>query len=133
MNEYEIFVVDDDQIHNLLLKKTFEKVALSSRFRFFDRTEDALSALMDIEDEGGVLPRMILIEPFMNQRKGFMFLEIYQNRFFRKHPEIEVLALTKSIWEKHKRQVLQWHCVSNYLIKPFTHEIINKLYPQYVN
>jgi response regulator of citrate/malate metabolism len=133
MNKAEIFVVDDDQIHNLLLQKTFEKVDLSSKLKFFNRSEDALSALMDLEDEGESLPKMILVEPFMNQRKGFLFLEIYQNRFFRNHQTIEVIALTKSIWEKHKRQVLQWSCVSSYLIKPFSHEIINKLYPEYVS
>lgn len=120
------WIVDDDPISRLLIKKTLERTELFSSFREFIDGSDFISELSEIGNLGFDEPDLILLDINMPQKSGWEVLDFIQkkNISFNKS---RVCLLSSSINPKDKTRAFSYTSINGYLQKPLAKDDLEAL------
>lgn len=125
-NKYTAWIVDDDPIARLLIKKTLER---SNRFATYTEFSDGsgiIDAIAGLKKSTIAEPDLILLDLNMPDIDGWTVLDfIHEEQFtFRK---ANLIILTSSINPKDKSRAFSYNWVKGYLNKPLDQDQINSL------
>lgn len=109
-------LIDDDPVHVFLSKKYLKQTGMIENLMVFQNGKIAFYSLAAIVQEGGELPKVILLDLNMPIWDGWQFLDE-----FIKIPieeEITIFILSSSISNRDIEKAKKYNQVSNYIIKP---------------
>ena len=124
----EIFIVDDDSIHRLLMSKLFARQGKEYKLDFFENGQKALTALESaIASPSHTIPDIILLDietPVMN---GWQFMNEYQLLPPEIKDRISVYMVSSSFTDEDQERVKSYPEIVDYIVKPLRIEKIVEL------
>ncbi|MCZ4409955.1 response regulator [Cryomorphaceae bacterium 1068] len=121
-----VWIVDDDPISRLLIKKTLERTNLFGSYREFHDGSDFILELTEQENIGFEEPDLILLDINMPQKDGWEVLDFINSKsisFNKSH----MVLLSSSINPKDKTRAFSYASIKAYLQKPLSKEDIENL------
>jgi len=121
-----VWIIDDDPISRLLIKKTLERTDLFSSYREFT---DGFELIRELSEKGNLSfdePDLILLDINMPQKDGWEVLDFIEDKniSFRKS---RVVLLSSSINPKDKTRAFSYDSIKGYLQKPLAKDDIESL------
>ena len=117
-------IIDDDNVYQLILKKTLEKHELSASILQFYNGEEAMEYFKVHAPADTILPDIILLDINMPYMNGWQFLEafesLYKDGAYR--PSIHVVSSSPAREDIEMAEL--YSRVKSYIVKPVTRETI---------
>ncbi|MGJ7030337.1 response regulator [Niabella hirudinis] len=118
-----IFIVDDDPIHRLLMDRLFARQPKTCKLHFFENGQKALEALRT----SGVLPDLILLDIEMPVMNGWQFMEAFSGLDPALIDPIRVYMVSSSFSDEDQNRVKRYSRIKGYIVKPIRIEKIIEL------
>jgi len=122
-----VMLVDDDEMSIYLEKKIIEQTGLINTIKTFDNGLDAINFLKDNLNNPELLPKIILLDICMPIMDGWGFLEEFKDLKHHLEEKIVIYILSSSISSDDIKKVKKINEVSNFIIKPITKEVFEKI------
>jgi CheY-like chemotaxis protein len=122
-----IFVVDDDPIHQRITDIKLKKINIVRNIKAFLDAEDALESLKNNAVDPGSLPDVILLDLNMPIMDGWDFLNEYEEIRNTLSKPIKIYIVTSSIDERDRRRSETFNCISGYVTKPLQDTFLKQL------
>lgn len=124
----EIFIVDDDSIHRLLMSKLFARQGKEYKLDFFENGQKALTALESaIASPSPTIPDIILLDIEMPVMNGWQFMNEYQLLPPEIKDRISVYMVSSSFTDEDQERVKSYPEIVDYIVKPLRIEKIVEL------
>ena len=124
----EIFIVDDDSIHRLLMSKLFAQQGKEYKLDFFENGQKALTALESaIASASHTIPDIILLDIEMPVMNGWQFMNEYQLLPPEIKDRISVYMVSSSFTDEDQERVKSYPEIVDYIVKPLRIEKIVEL------
>lgn len=117
-----IFMIDDDDDALEIYAMLIEKSGYSDLFVTYNSGLEALNTLQELHANGQKFPRYILLDLNMPELGGVDFVEKYEELYYPKYKQTEIVILTSSVREKDNEEALQYDSVSRFISKPLSKE-----------
>lgn len=121
-----VWIIDDDPISRLLIKKTLERTGLFGSYREFHDGSEFITEIAEPENIGFDDPDLILLDINMPQKDGWEVLDFIDQQSISFNKSYMVL-LSSSINPKDKTKAFSYASVKGYLQKPLRKEDIECL------
>ena len=120
MKKKNIWVVDDDNIYQIIIKKLIERSEMFSEISSFKNGKDAIDELYKSTENNGGIPDIILLDINMPIMDGWEFMDelgVLKPKF---NTEIMVYIVSSSIAIEDKNKSKNYENILGYLSKPVT-------------
>lgn len=126
-------IIDDDEIYQLVMKRTIEQSgAIGSVLQFYDG-EEALSYFRERQDNPEGLPNLILLDINMPFMDGWQFLDEFVKIPFKDGYQRTIFIITSSSTSEDINKAKQYGVVSGYHVKPITKDKFEEILQSIVN
>ena len=118
MKNKKIWVIDDDPIYQIIVKKIIEKSEMFTEIYSFKNGKDAIDNLYKSSENSESVPDIILLDINMPIMDGWEFMEelgLIKTKF---NNEIVVYILSSSIAIEDKNKSKSYENILGYLSKP---------------
>jgi two-component system chemotaxis response regulator CheY len=126
-------IIDDDQIYQLVMKKTIEQTGLvKSILQFYDG-EEAIGYFREKFEAIEDLPQLILLDinmPFMN---GWQFLDEFIKIDFKHDYKSTIFIVSSSSTSEDMNKAKEYSVVSGYHVKPITRNKFEEMMRSIIN
>ena len=126
-------IIDDDQVYQLVMKRTIEHTGLvKSILQFYDG-EEALGFFRNKKELIADLPELILLDinmPFMN---GWQFLDEFIKIDFKNKYKSTIFIVSSSSASEDLNKANEYTAVSGYHVKPITKAKFEEMVHSVVN
>lgn len=122
----KVLCVDDDPITLMLCKKVIVKATFSKEIIFAHNGQEAIEVLMKSKDNSG-FPELIFLDLNMPVMNGWDFLNEFSLIPMDSANGIKVIILSSTIDPADYEKAKNYECVSHFLSKPITVEMLDKL------
>ena len=113
-------IIDDDEIYQLVMKRTIEQSGMvKSVLQFYDG-EEAIYYFKEQHKSTGVLPELILLDLNMPYMNGWQFLDEFVKIKFKEEYKLTIFIVTSSSTAEEIDRAKQYSIVSGYHIKPIS-------------
>jgi len=113
-------IIDDDQIYQLVMKRTIEQSGVvGSVLQFYDG-EEALNYFREKQDTPERLPNLILLDINMPFMDGWQFLDEFVKIPFKESYRRTIFIISSSSTSEDINKAKQYSVVSGYHVKPIT-------------
>lgn len=125
-NGKSVWIVDDDPIARLLIKKTVDRAAIFNSCKEFTDGAELIEKLRDRGSSELKEPDLILLDINMPEKDGWEVLDFIkaENIAFRKS---QLVLLTSSINPKDRTRAFSYKSVNGFLNKPLSKEDLESL------
>ncbi|GHC59481.1 response regulator [Ulvibacter litoralis] len=117
-NQYNICVIDDDNIYQYTISKTIKAYNLAKDILVFSDGEEALDFFIRNLDHSENLPDIVLLDINMPIMDGFQFMEEYIKIKPKVGKKILIYMVSSSVDSKDIERAKRISGVSDYIIKP---------------
>ena len=115
-------IIDDDQVYQLVMRRTIEQSgAVESILQFYDG-EEALNYFREKQDTPEGLPNLILLDINMPFMDGWQFLDEFVKIPFKEGYQRTIFIISSSSTSEDINKAKGYSVVSGYHIKPITKE-----------
>lgn len=121
----KVLCVDDDPITLMLCKKVIVKATFSKEIIFAQNGQEAIEVLKKTKDTG--LPELIFLDLNMPVMNGWDFLNEFSSSSIDPSNKLMVIILSSTIDPADYEKAKDYACVSHFLSKPITVEMLDKL------
>ena len=118
MKKKKIWVVDDDNIYQIIIKKLIEKSEVFSDISSFKNGKDAIDVLMNSTENNECIPDIILLDINMPIMDGWEFMDELGQIKPKFNKEIVVYIVSSSIAIEDKNKSKTYENILGYLSKP---------------
>jgi CheY-like chemotaxis protein len=127
-----ILLVDDDPATNFYHTYILKEANIAQNIDEASNGKDALTYLCMAEkgnetELGHDQPSLIFLDLNMPVMNGFDFLDAFEEWQNAKKQEIKICILTSSEHENDKRRAANYSCISEYLSKPLSDEVLRQV------
>jgi CheY-like chemotaxis protein len=128
MRKKIIWVVDDDVIFQVIIRKIIERSEMFSVISIFPNGKEAFLALKDASKHNEMMPNIILLDINMPIMDGWEFMEEISSMEDQNIKQINICISTSSIAEEDKNRAKNYPSILNYLSKPISvNDLLNVL------
>jgi CheY-like chemotaxis protein len=120
--DFNLIIVDDDEIILMLLKRIVQKSGFHDAPHFFNSAEKALSCISEMEETKPILVFLDINMPVMD---GWELLDILHQGNIK--TEINIIMVTSSIDLSDKVKAFTYPKVIDFVAKPFDIEVLQKI------
>ena len=114
-----VWVIDDDEIYQLIIKKQIGKSGVFSEQHYFKSVKEVLHT---IECSQLQLPDVILLDINMPQLDGWQFIEMLKNTYKDFKNQTSIYIVSSSIAYSDKERAKEYPEVTQFLSKPVSVE-----------
>lgn len=114
----EIFLVEDDDLFAMLLKRSLKKLGHIDQLTAFKNGLEILNYLKNADSESDKLPDIILLDINMPIMDGWQFLDDYTEFYDSLPKKPKIYMLSSSIFTADIEKSKEYRIVTDYLIKP---------------
>jgi CheY-like chemotaxis protein len=123
-----ILFVDDDPITLMLCKKVISKAAFSNHIITAQNGEEAINLFRNLlDDSEKTVPELIFLDLNMPIMGGWEFLEEFSKPTFKQFHNIKVIVLSSTIDPEDLEKIKEFPMVMNFLPKPISLSMLNKV------
>lgn len=128
-----IICVDDDPLCLFLAEVTIKESNMANEILLAESAPAAISLLKDLYSkddqklESQELSTLIFLDINMPVMNGWDFLEIFENEFQHLFGQVRIFILSSSIDTADIIRSKQYKSVDDYIAKPLTVEVLNKV------
>jgi CheY-like chemotaxis protein len=122
----KVLCVDDDPITLMLCKKVIVKAVFSKEIIFAQNGQEAIEILTDTKNNAE-LPELIFLDLNMPVMNGWDFLNEFSSSVIDPSNKMKVVILSSTIDPADYEKARSYSCVSHFLSKPITVEMLDKL------
>lgn len=119
-----IFLIDDDEIQNLINTRVIGLVSLDFEVRAYTSAEVALKQLAELQSDNA--PKLIFLDINMPKMNGWDFLEAYEKENY----NVDVYMLSSSINSKDIDKSKTYESVKGFICKPLVVEKLREVLQQ---
>ena len=127
-----LYVIDDDEVYQYLTTEIIESTELVNTIKVFSNGAEAINYLKSIKDKLKELPQVIFLDLFMPVMNGWHFLDEFMNLKCCLNKKITIYIVSSSIDPKDIKRAQEISIVSDFIIKPITHEKFLKVIEEIV-
>lgn len=127
MTEKTIWVIDDDPIYQIIMKKIILKSGLFSSIRSFQNGKDAITALKEIISNNDNFPNIILLDIEMPILDGWGFMDEIAILKSRINAEIQIYISSSSIAIEDRERAKNNNSILGYMCKPISIDDLTKI------
>jgi CheY-like chemotaxis protein len=120
MQQYNILLIDDDELFIFLTRQQLTKSNLLKRLKTATCETEAIKYMEEAGSKPEEFPDIILIDLNLNESDGVEIAKFFQDNFAVKFPDTRVFMLTSSIDTHRKKQALALPVVVDILQKPLS-------------
>jgi len=113
-------IIDDDPIFIYGTKRIMKEVHFCDSVLVYNNGQDAIEGLLELTENGDVLPSVIFLDLNMPIMNGWEFLETFTRIPNNNLGEITVYIISSSIDPRDLEKVKNYEIVNNYILKPIT-------------
>ncbi|WP_339836172.1 response regulator [uncultured Flavobacterium sp.] len=121
MKKKSIWIIDDDSIFKIIVKKLISKAEIFENVEIFSNGEEAFLAIKDVLNKKEQLPDIILLDIEMPIMDGWTFMSeisVFKQNFEEKKTSIFISSSSIAIDDKLKAE--KNTCIKGFLSKPIT-------------
>ena len=122
-----IWLVDDDPIYHIIMKRVIEKSGLSSKVTSFQNGKDAIASLKNSINENLDFPHLILLDIEMPVLDGWGFMDEWTNLKQQLPTNIQIYISSSSIAIEDKTKAKNNPDILGYMSKPISIEDLDLL------
>jgi len=123
----KILFVDDSPLDHFILKRILNKYKLDYEVNCTADGEEVLEFLKENRLNKPVLPDVILLDLYMPQFDGWLFLEKMQQVYPHLSKPLKLYVLSSSINPRDIQWVTKFEFVQSFIFKPITKEVLERL------
>ncbi|WP_026753421.1 response regulator [Sediminibacter sp. Hel_I_10] len=113
-----IYVIDDDEIHQFTMKKLLSMLGLSNHVTKFRNGEEAITFLKTQTENKKYLPDIIYLDINMPIMNGFEFLEEFSKLKSRLAKQVKIYMVSSSVDDVDIKKAIENKEIVSYLTKP---------------
>ena len=126
-------IIDDDQVYQLVMRRTIEQSGvIGSVLQFFDG-EEALNYFKEKQDAPEGLPNLILLDINMPFMDGWQFLDEFIKIPFKGDYQRTIFIISSSSTSEDINKAKEYSVVSGYHVKPITKDKFEEILQSIVN
>lgn len=122
----KLLLIDDDEIAAFLMGKLVNKNHLVNKFVVKENGKEGLDYLRALEAQDE-FPQVIFVDLDMPVLNGYEFLDAYQQEFWPKHSDTQVVMLTSSRRKLDWDNAMKYECLVDFIFKPATTQYLEQL------
>lgn len=122
-----VYVVDDDDIYQYVIKKKIEKRNIANQIKTFKNGHDAIEYLNLVANSHEKLPDVIFLDINMPVMDGWDFLQEYTELKSRLKKKINLYVVSSSIHQSDIERAKNIREVTDYIIKPMNDEQLDEI------
>lgn len=131
MKKKEIWIVDDDNIFQIIVRKIIGKMELFSSFSSYKNGKDAIDALKKAAENNENIPDIILLDINMPVMDGWEFMDEIVSYKSKLNQKIAIYIVSSSIAVQDKDKAKTYAEILGFLSKPITmdalYEIVSEI------
>ena len=131
MKKKEIWIVDDDNIYQIIVRKIIGKMELFSSFSSYKNGKDAIDALKKAVENNENIPDIILLDINMPVMDGWEFMDEIVSYKSKLNQKIAIYIVSSSIAVQDKDKAKTYAEILGFLSKPITmdalYEIVSEI------
>jgi CheY-like chemotaxis protein len=131
MKKKEIWIVDDDNIYQIIVRKIIGKMELFSSFSSYKNGKDAIDALKKAAENNENIPDIILLDINMPVMDGWEFMDEIVSYKSKLNQKISIYIVSSSIAVQDKDKAKTYAEILGFLSKPITmdalYEIVSEI------
>jgi CheY-like chemotaxis protein len=131
MKKKEIWIVDDDNIYQIIVRKIISKIELFSSFSSYKNGKDAIDALKKAIENNENIPDVILLDINMPIMDGWEFMDEIVSYKSKLNQKIAIYIVSSSIAVQDKDKAKTYAEILGFLSKPITmdalYEIVSEI------
>lgn len=121
-------IIDDDEVNNFICVRQLRAASFAEEAEFLLSGQEALDKLKsDAENAPENLPDIIFLDINMPMMSAWEFLQEYDPLSTKFVKEVKLFILSSSVYRKDQLRALDHDVVVDYLYKPLTKELLNKV------
>jgi len=126
-------IIDDDQIYQLVMKRTIEHTGMiRSILQFYDG-EEAIGFFREKYEAIDELPQLILLDINMPYMNGWQFLDEFIKIDFKSDYKSVIYIVSSSTSQEDISKANEYSIVSGYKVKPITRDKFEAMMKSIVN
>jgi len=127
MKKKEIWIVDDDNIYQIIVRKIIGKMELFSSFSSYKNGKDAIDALKKAAENNENIPDIILLDINMPVMDGWEFMDEIVAYKSKLNQKIAIYIVSSSIAVQDKDKAKTYAEILGFLSKPITMDALYEI------
>ncbi|MBN8854126.1 MAG: hypothetical protein BGO55_07015 [Sphingobacteriales bacterium 50-39] len=120
-------IIDDDQIYQLVMKRTIEQSGMVRDILQFYDGEEAINYFKEKQQTPEDLPELILLDINMPYMDGWQFLDEFIKIPFKGNYKRIIYIVTSSSTTEDQNKAKEYEVVSGYHVKPITKDMLEQI------
>ncbi|TYP70442.1 response regulator [Aquimarina intermedia] len=120
-------LVDDDIIHQFIIKKLVQQLHQQERLLIFSNGEEAINFIKSVSNGVVKLPDLILLDLNMPIMDGWQFMDEFNSIAPDLKKDIKIYILSSSDNPDDIERAKEYERISDYLIKPINEQQLKEL------
>ena len=122
-----IFIIDDDNMYQMLLSRTIRKINDQLNIVSFTNGEEALEHFKELFNQNSTLPDLVLVDINMPVLDGWQFLDDLEIIRPGYKNEIPVYLISTSLDENDKNKAQENEYIRDFIIKPLPTDWLDEI------